>query len=116
MSIGDRLRDEWFAGVLIYELKKNGFGGLVDLPGEFCNDPDEFHALVLGLLSPLERGRPDAEIIATYPPEVQVYVRREWHYFKFGQFVARALIAGVGLYLGIELGIAPAMAAMGGGP
>ena len=70
---------------------------------------EEKHAFVLGFFSPFSRGQPDAEILASYPPEVRAYVMQEWHYYKAGQTACRVLIAAIAIAIGLKAGIDPSI-------
>ncbi len=89
-------------GSVIYELLHAD--GPIQLE-EILNTEEEQHAFVLGLLSPFSRKKVDMEIIAEYPAEVQAYVLREWHYYKWGQAVMRAALGAVTVWVAANYGV-----------
>jgi hypothetical protein len=66
------------------------------LVGEFCSDPNEFHALVYGLMGGWSSTDPSEKFDAnnideSIPAEVKAAILQEYHYYSFGWTVGRAV-------------------------
>lgn len=89
---------------LISQLQNGGIPYLID---EFCNDPNEVHALGLGILSIFDREPFDANMIPeSYPQEVREAILKEYPYYRFGRVIGLG-IAAVGVVVFAKFGIAP---------
>lgn len=107
MKVIEKLRERLLGGTFLFELRKRGFGSLLDLPTEFCSDPDgdEWHSLVLGMMTPFDREKYDENRIpASYPEKVKAMILREYWYYRFGRAVGRIVLFLLLLAVGANVG------------
>lgn len=107
MKALDKLKERVFGGTFLFEIRRRGFGSLLDLPTEFCNDPDgdEWHSLALGMMTPFDREKYDEHRIpATYPKQVREMILREYWYYRFGRVIGRVALFLMLLYVGVNVG------------